>query len=502
MRRVQLSEGPQAGPAGRMQALREAFRRAGFDLPHLQAALHVGEELSSRPGDIPIYERRLRGGSPFDTLARLFAVSLPVPEAHLAQALAPMTAAELASMGMVAIESGEVVPRVRVTPHGDLLIASDRAPAARVSAPQHVTGINAPAGLLASLTVRRHSRRTLDLGTGNGIQALLAARHSDLVVATDVNPRALRFAEFNAALNGVTNIEFREGSLYEPVRGEAFDLIVSNPPYVISPEFTYVYRDSGGEPGAICQAVVEGAPAALAEGGYLQVLVSWPVAGGEAPDRVPRSWLGPGIDAWILCHGTEDPLTHAAKWNPASGEDDASRRAEIVDSWLAYDAEHGIYEIAFGALVLRRRTPPPANLVWVTDLHSGQGSAGSQVESAFRARLELAAMNDGDLLDARFRLVPEHHLEQTAHFDGEQWQVQSATLALTEGITFRGEIDGFLTAVLGGLTGRVTLREAVVMAAQAIGMPEDDLREAAARAAEMCRALYGLGFLNRTGEMD
>ncbi len=499
---MQLSEGPLSAPPDRMQALRDAFRRAGFDLPHLQAALHVGEELSSRPGDIPIFERRLRGGSPFDTLARLFAASLPVPEVHLARALSPMTAAELEAMGMVAVEAGEVVPRLRVTPHGDLLIASDRALAGGEPAPQHVTGLNAPAGLLASLTVRRHSRRTLDLGTGNGIQALLASRHSDQVVATDVNPRALRFAEFNAALNGVANIEFREGSLYEPVPGEAFDIIVSNPPYVISPEFTYVYRDSGGEPGAICQAVVEGAPAALAEGGYLQVLVSWPVAGREAPDLVPRSWLGPGVDAWILCHGTEDPLTHAAKWNPAFGDADASRRAEVVDSWVAYDAEHGIDEIAFGAVVLRRRTPPPANLTWVTDLHSGQGSAGPQIERAFRARLELASMNDDDLLESRFRLVPEHRLEQVAHFNGEQWQVQSATLALTEGVTFRGEIDGYLAAVLGALTGRVTLREAVVMGAQAISMPEGDLRTAAARSAEMCRTLYGLGFLSRTGEMD
>src|SRR5438046_1475536 len=67
----------------------------------------------------------------------------------------------------------------------------------------------------------------LDVGTVCGIHAIRAARYARRVVATDLNPRALRFARFNAALNGVANIEFREGSLWEPVGDETFDLIVA-----------------------------------------------------------------------------------------------------------------------------------------------------------------------------------------------------------------------------------------------------------------------------------
>ena len=66
--------------------------------------------------------------------------------------------------------------------------------------------------------MRRPGEAALDLGTGCGIQALLAAKHAERVVATDVNPRALGFAAFNAALNGIETIELRDGSGFDPVR--------------------------------------------------------------------------------------------------------------------------------------------------------------------------------------------------------------------------------------------------------------------------------------------
>ena len=99
-----------------------------------------------------------------------------------------------------------------------------------------VPGVHRPSVTLAHLTVRRRVERALDVGTGNGVQAILAAAHAERVVATDINPRALAYAGLNASLNGCDNIEFRHGSFLDPVAGDRFDLVVSNPPYVISPE--------------------------------------------------------------------------------------------------------------------------------------------------------------------------------------------------------------------------------------------------------------------------
>src|SRR6185295_16402497 len=135
-----------------------------------------------------------------------------------------------------------LVGAVRLVPHGVLLVASDL-PDDEGLHPDHVAGMHRPSVTLADLTVRRHVARALDMGTGCGIQALLAAQHAELVVATDVNERALAFADLNAALNDLDNVETRAGSFFEPVEGETFELVVSNPPYVISPEIAYVFRD-------------------------------------------------------------------------------------------------------------------------------------------------------------------------------------------------------------------------------------------------------------------
>ena len=81
-------------------------------------------------------------------------------------------------------------------------------------------GISPASTSLAQLTVRDPVGRSLDLGTGCGVQALHLADHSGTVVATDVNARALRITRLNAALNGVDNVVVRDGSLFEPVQGE------------------------------------------------------------------------------------------------------------------------------------------------------------------------------------------------------------------------------------------------------------------------------------------
>src|SRR5207249_4314333 len=142
--------------------------------------------------------------------------------------------------------------QVELVPTEDLVIACDPF-LEEFESPDHVLGLSPPTRVLACLTAREPVGSVLDVGTGNGLQALLAARHADQVVAVDISPRALRFGRFNALLNGIENVEFREGNLFDPVEGERFDLIVCNPPYVISPETEYIYRDSGLPGDSFCE---------------------------------------------------------------------------------------------------------------------------------------------------------------------------------------------------------------------------------------------------------
>ncbi len=259
--------------------LADSLASAGYTGAGLRALLGVDTDLRTTPADLVVHERRLAAaGGPLADVVSLFALGWPCVERRDTRC------------GRIGRARG--VDRVELRGRAGRPAAPSRAdraarptvvglrPARRRGVrpgPLHVTGINPPATLLAALTVRRPVARALDVGTGNGVQALLAAQHCERVVATDVNQRALAFAAFNAALNGVANVEFRTGSLFEPVAGERFDLIVSNPPYVISPEHDFVYRDSGAAPGALCAELIGALPEDLDPGGFASVLASWPV---------------------------------------------------------------------------------------------------------------------------------------------------------------------------------------------------------------------------------
>ncbi len=81
--------------------------------------------------------------------------------------------------------------------------------------------------------------------TSSPTSALHLSRHAQEVTCADLSPRALRFAAANALLNGV-DWRLAEGSFAAPLRGEQFELVACNPPFVVGPgDVTYLYRDAG-----------------------------------------------------------------------------------------------------------------------------------------------------------------------------------------------------------------------------------------------------------------
>src|SRR5215831_3267076 len=73
----------------------------------------------------------------------------------------------------------------------------------------------------------------LDMGTGSGVCAIAAARHARRVVAVDITPVAVRCAQINAMINSVEGkIEVRQGDLFAAVKGQRFDVILFNPPFI------------------------------------------------------------------------------------------------------------------------------------------------------------------------------------------------------------------------------------------------------------------------------
>jgi hypothetical protein len=303
------------------------------------------------------------------------------------------------------------------------------------------------------------------------------------VTALDINPRAVAYTRFNAALNGYDNIECEVGDLFQPVAGRRFDLITCNPPYVISPDSEFIYRDSGQPGDSLCRRIAGLMPEHLEEGGFGQLLMSW-VREPEGDWSAPvRPWFeGRGCDAWLLHYRTEDPLTHAAKWLRPLSLEGLAGFPEAMDRWVEYYRRTGIAAIAFGALVLRRRAGA-GNWSRFDDLRAGESSASAQIQRVFAAHDFLEA--GSDLMAQRLRLVPEHRLDQSLHASEDGWELASSTLTLTEGITFSGTVDVATAELIRELDGKRTLAEAVAERAP----------DFAADPVAMVRRLLELGFL-------
>jgi hypothetical protein len=495
---------PRSDDEETLAGLRAALERADFTTDAVEARLGT-HELSSRADEVAVHVRRLVGEDAFATLAKVFLLGTEVDAPALRRALSPLDLGALVGLGLIAMNGSRVRARARLVPHGDYYIASDAdgRPGPEASY-DHVPGIQAPSATLAKLAVRRRLGTALDLGTGCGIQALLAAKHCQRVVATDVSARALGFARFNLRLNGVDNVELRVGDSFGAVAGERFDLIVSNPPYVISPDTTYAYRDSGLEADAFCRRLVGSLPDFLAEGGFAHVLVSWTLEPSGDWTETLRTWVDErGCDAWLLHYKTEDALTHAANWLRPLGEDDPVSYEQALDRWLEYLRRLGIEAIGYGAVVLRRRSGSP-NWVHADRLPLERLEPASEhTLRVFAAHDYLKGLaDDAELLDSAFELTQHHHLEQTIVPREGRFHVEGQTLALLDGLAFRVGLDRYTAALLPHFDGARPLRAVLAQARKALRLDAAEEEQFDEASLPVARRLLELGFLSRPSGSD
>jgi methylase of polypeptide subunit release factors len=440
------------------RSLGDALRAVGY----AEAAVYrlLGDDAYSLDrDDAPVGDRRLPQ-TRLATVVRLCFLELTVSTDDAIRALGASAVDALEATGLAEVEE-DVVPRGRIIPVGELLVASDDYPSAEAEdPPDYVAAYTPTSQLCASLTPRRRIARALDVGTGSGVQALLAARYARQVVATDVNPRALAYTELNAALNGIENIECRRGSLFEPVDGESFDLITSNAPYVVSPENRYAYRDAGLEGDQLSERVVQEAGDHLNEGGFATLLVSWIAADPDEPDERLLAWIDPlRCDAWILPVWGSDPLDHAAIWNEHLA-DDGDQFAKALDEWTSYLARIGGRWVTEGAVLLHRRTGR-LHTTRVDEVDDEVlGRADDQVERAFRARARLVGLRRrDDLLDARLSVAMPLRFER--ELDPGKRNGATAQIQLGAGTHHAVDVPLGMLDVIASLDGKMRLRDIV-----------------------------------------
>ena len=490
-----IGDGPfRTDPGADSCLLREAFRRAGFE----ESAVHgILEGRSDRMIDTQCVLRRTADESPLHSLIRLFILGVEVNEEDARLALGPADVESVVESGLLERSDRGLRATARLAPWKNFFLLSDFLPAEGESlSPDFVMSGASPSSLsLARITFRDRVSAVLDLGTGAGIHALLAATHAEHVVATDTNPRALNFARMNARLNGIDNISFRLGSFFEPVRDERFDLIVSNPPFIISPESSLMFQNPGMGGDAVSELMVRQSPAHLNDLGRAVSLISWHHLDESDWSKRPGEWArGSGCDLWLLRATSESPLGYAAN---ALRQTEALRSASYgkqLDRWLDYYRDQGIARLALGAAILRKRRAA-RNWIHCEDLAGAAVAtdAGEQIQRVLDAEDFLAALaTDDELLDRRVALHPDHVLEQKLVAGEDGWVSQALILLPAKGIERRASIDPRVLMFLSQCNGSRTVREMIAAVGERDGT---DFAAAATVGLPLVKRFLRAGFL-------
>lgn len=444
-------------------------------------------------------------------LVRLFTLGRPVPESALAHALPTLGVEGAVALGLVRLESagaGFAVDRWEppwrtalatcdLRPYGDdahdWWVASDLSELA-VGGPlraDHVLGIGGASTTLATWTVRRPVERALDLGTGCGVQALHLTGHARTIVATDISERALAYAAFNLALAthgaaAAPAFELVAGDLLDPVAGQRFSLVVSNPPFVITPRDQglplYEYRDGGRAGDTLVRSLVRQVGGVLEPGGVAQFLGNWEVPTGRSWRDVWVEWLdeqardGVALDAWVVQRESQDPAQYAELWARDGGAQPGSEaHSRMYAAWLRDFATRDVEQVGFGIVTLQR--PATDRPTW-RSLDEAPGPVatpmGPVVDAGLRARTWLAEHSDDELLDVPWSCAPDVTEERHARPGADD---PSVILVRQGGGLGRVVRAGtLLAAYVGVADGELTARAALDAIATVLELDAEQVR--------------------------
>ena len=464
------------------------------------------------------------GSSPVAVLTALFMLGEPVLATALDAALPRTGAAGAAVIGLVGEpdEAGYVRARVDLRPHeavddaGEIRwwVASDLGElvTGRALAPDHVLGIGGAGLTLAGLTPRTRVRSALDLGCGCGIQTLYLLRHAEHVVATDISERALSFTAFNAALAGVCvtgdpdagsgggggRLELLRGSLLEPVAGRRFDLIASNPPFVLTPPAVreaglplMEYRDAGGP---VLPELVAGLREHLEPGAAAVMLGNWEHRDADSWREAVATWIPEGLDGWVIEREVQDPVEYATMWLRDGGltpERDAEGFDAALGAWIDDFEVRGVQGVGFGYLIVHRplRSRDPWRLLEEVTT-SGQGVLGHHVAEVLEVRERLAGLDDDAVADLRPVLAPD--VTEERHFIPGAAEPTVILLRQGGGLGRTIRASTVVAALAGVADGELSVGQ---IASAVVALTGEDAIGLRAEMVEATRHLIAVGFL-------
>lgn len=398
------------------------------------------------------------------TLLSLFTVDRVVPTEAAAAALQPLPLAALLEAGLIEVHDTGLRGRINLyaIPGGPIVAGHAWRDAADAS---FVASATPASRTVARLAVGRQGGSALEAGCGAGPLALLAARRADRATGIDASSEALRIARMNQRLNGTENVTWAQGDWFQPVVDQRFELVLANPPFAISPDNAFLYRDSTFDGDELSRQVVRDSAAHLSDGGFATVLCNWIHDEGEWEPPV-RDWVTDlGCDALLLHFESQDPLRYAMAWNSETGVLGPDEYATAVGRWVEHLRRTGVEQVGLGAVVLRRRAGA-AN--WVRGFHLDHGGPSGAAEPQLRrifAGVDFLTLPAGEqfkqLLASPWRLVDGHRLDQTLTFRNGAYEPAAAVARQDPGLNLSAQVDMRTFAVLAACNGTRPLKDVI-----------------------------------------
>lgn len=298
-----------------------------------------------------------RSKGPLSTTVRLFLLGEGIPRKAFSDLFGRPLLNTLTRCGVLFGKEGKVYSKVVLYPCQGGYFFTDYWVTAGQE-PGQVYELGTDSFVLARVTAREQRTSALDLCTGSGIHAVHSALAGVRTEAVDINPRALSYTQFNAALNGVEVATF-EGDLYAPLEDKTYDLITANPPYVPSPDPEMLVHRSAGVTGEeIPERLVASLPKRLNPGGLFSMVLEYPVLVRETYLNRLQRWLGEkkGWGIAVLSFG-EKSVGYYIKLHMGPQEN----QDEAYESYLQSYTQQGITSIDFATVFIQRVDPGQEN---------------------------------------------------------------------------------------------------------------------------------------------
>lgn len=456
--------------------LREYFQASQYTDEEIFERLELQIPVPKQHSEFDRFLTRVGGTEAFDCLTRVFYLACDISKAETP--FPDGILALLQSCGLLADTGDAWRPMALLTPCHELWLAADlHQQRESASGFDHVLPYNHPALTLLNFAVRCPVESTLDLCSGLAVHALSASRFSQSVVATDLNARAKMYGEFNAALNDCQNVECVTGSLFEAVEGRKFDLILSNPPFVMSPATEYVYRDNPIALDGFCRQILQAVPGYLNEGGMCQVICEWvEIEGQPWISRLAEWFDGTGCDVWILEANRQLPSSYAREWVRETAHESEESEETRFRQWNQNFIDGNVAAVCGGLIFLRRRRGEN----WIRSSQLARAvdrSVSDAVVSGFAARDFLQEnQDDARLLEQKVRVSSDARLQQQSRWADGQWRTESAVLTLEQGIPVAVGIDDNVRILMSRMTGNKTIGEVLAGIAEQYGLDVDALQ--------------------------